>query len=41
VASYVAEQAQLGADAEWQKLVAGLDELRTLGGRSLYQEITP
>jgi hypothetical protein len=41
LATYVADQAKLAGDPEWQKLVSGLDEIRTLGGRSLYQEITP
>lgn len=41
LATYVAEQAKLAGDPEWQKLVSGLDEIRTLGGRWLYQEITP
>ncbi len=41
VPAYVAAQEKLAADAEWQKLLASLDELRTLEGRWLYQEITP
>jgi hypothetical protein len=41
LATYVSDQAKLSGDAEWQKLVSGLDEIRTLGGRWLYQEITP
>jgi hypothetical protein len=41
LASYVSEQDKLTADAEWTKTLAGLDEVRTLTGRSLYQEITP
>ena len=39
--TYVAEQTKLAGDAEWQKLIAGLDPIRTLTGRWLYQEITP
>lgn len=41
VASYVSAQEKLAADAEWQKAVAGLDEVRSLAGRTLYQEIAP
>jgi hypothetical protein len=41
LATYVAEQAKLAADPEWQKLLSGLDEIRTLTGRWLYREITP
>lgn len=41
LATYVADEANLAADPEWQKLVSGLEEIRTLGGRWLYQEITP
>jgi len=41
LASYVTEQGKMSADAEWKKTLAGLDEVRTLTGRWLYQEITP
>jgi 2-oxo-4-hydroxy-4-carboxy--5-ureidoimidazoline (OHCU) decarboxylase len=41
LATYVADQAKLNADAEWKKLLSGLDDLRTLSGRSLFREITP
>lgn len=41
VAGYVAQQEKLAADPEWQKLLAGLDEVRTVTGRWLYREITP
>lgn len=41
VAAYVAAQDKLGADAEWQKLRASFDGLRTINGRWLYAEITP
>lgn len=41
LATYVADQDKLAADAEWQGLLSGLDELRTPTGRWLYQEITP
>jgi hypothetical protein len=39
--SYVSEQAKMTADAEWKRTLAGLDDLRTMTGRSLHQEITP
>jgi len=32
---------KLQADAEWQKLIAGLDDIRTLVSQSLYEEISP
>ena len=41
VSAYVAAQEKLAADAEWQKLRANLDDLRTVDGRWLYSEITP
>jgi hypothetical protein len=41
VSAYVAAQDKLGADAEWQKFRAGLDDVRTINGRWLYSEITP
>ncbi len=41
VSTYVAAQEKLSADPEWQKFVAKLDELRSIEGRWLYQEITP
>jgi hypothetical protein len=41
LSTYVADQAKLVADPEWQKFLSGLDELRTLAGRWLYREITP
>ena len=41
VPAYVAAQEKLAADAEWQKLLAKLDDVRTISGRWLYQEITP
>lgn len=41
LATYVAEQDKLTGDPEWQKLLAGLDDVRTLTGRWLYREITP
>jgi hypothetical protein len=39
-AAYVVGQEKLAADSEWQKIRASLDELRTVSGRWLYQEIT-
>jgi len=41
LAAYVSDQAKLRADADWRKLIDGLDDLRSLGGRWLYREITP
>lgn len=40
LASYVSAQEKLGADSEWQKVRTSLDDLRTVSGRWLYQEIT-
>ncbi len=40
VASYVSAQEKLAADSEWQKVRSSLDDLRTVNGRWLYQEIT-
>lgn len=41
LATYVADQAKLAGDAEWQKHFAGLDTVRTVRARSLYRDITP
>lgn len=41
VATYVAEQAKLSADAEWKAFLSGLDSVRTVTGRWMYQEVTP
>lgn len=41
LAAYVAEQGKLSKDREWRRFISGLDDIRTLGGRWLYQEITP
>ena len=41
VSAYVTAQDKLAADAEWKKLLASFDELRTIEGRWLYSEITP
>jgi phenylpyruvate tautomerase PptA (4-oxalocrotonate tautomerase family) len=41
LATYVSEQAKIAADKEWQKLLSGLDAIRTIQSRSLYREITP
>jgi len=41
LAAYVSDSAKMAADAEWQKLLAGLSEIRTLMGRTMYREITP
>lgn len=39
--TYVANQAKSSADPEWAKTIAGLDDIRTIAGRWLYEEITP
>jgi hypothetical protein len=41
LATYVADQAKLSADAGWKKFLADLDGVRTVRGRSLYRDITP
>jgi len=41
LATYVADQQKLSADAEWQKTLASLDEVRTVSGRWLYREVAP
>jgi len=41
VSAYVAAREKLDADAEWQKLLVKLDDVRTVDGRWLYSEITP
>jgi hypothetical protein len=41
LSAYVVNQAKLDGDAEWKKLISGLDDLRSLEGRWLYQEVTP
>jgi hypothetical protein len=38
--AYVSAQEKLAADSEWQKIRASLDDLRTVTGRWLYQEVT-
>jgi hypothetical protein len=41
LASYAESTAKVSADPEWQKLMAGLDDMRTVVSRSLYRERTP
>ncbi len=41
LAAYAEGTTKVSADAEWQKLMAGLDDLRTVVSRSLYRERTP
>ena len=41
LAAYAESTTKVSADAEWQKLMAGLDDLRTVVDRSLYRERTP
>ena len=39
--AYAESTTKLSADAEWQKLMAGMDDMRTVVSRSLYRERTP
>lgn len=39
MSAYVADDQKLQADAEWQKILASIDQLRTLKGRWIYTEI--
>ncbi len=39
--AFVNDRAKMQADEEWRRFIAGLDAVRTLGGTSLYREITP
>ena len=39
--TFVADRAKMQADAGWRSFIAGLDAVRTLGGTTLYREITP
>jgi hypothetical protein len=41
LAAYAESTTKVSADAEWQKLMAGLDDMRTVVSRSLYRERTP
>ena len=41
LAAYAESTAKVSADPEWQKLMAGLDDMRTVVSRSLYRERTP
>jgi hypothetical protein len=41
LAAYAENTAKVSADAEWQKMMAGLDGMRTVVSRSLYRERTP
>ena len=41
LSAYVSSQAKLDGDAEWQKMLSGLDDLRSIEGRWLYQDVTP
>ena len=41
LAAYAESTTKVSADAEWQKLIAGLDDMRTVVSRSLYRERTP
>jgi hypothetical protein len=39
--TFVSDRTKMQADAGWRRFIASLDALRTLGGTTLYQEITP
>ena len=39
--TFVSDRTRMQADAEWRRFIAGLDAVRTLGGTTLYREITP
>lgn len=41
MSAYVAADEKMTADAEWQKILGGLDQLRTFKGRWIYREIAP
>jgi hypothetical protein len=39
--TFVSDRTKMQADADWRRFIAGLDAVRTLGGTTLYREITP
>jgi hypothetical protein len=41
LAAYAADADKLEADAEWQKLVGGLDDIRKIVSRTMYRELKP
>ena len=41
LAAFAENSTKVQADPEWQKLIAGLDDVRTVVSRSLYRERTP
>jgi hypothetical protein len=41
LAAYAESTTKVSADAEWQKMMADLDGMRTVVSRSLYRERTP
>ncbi len=41
LAAWADSAAKLSADKEWQKLIRGLDDIRTILSNSLYRELTP
>jgi hypothetical protein len=41
LAAYADTTTKSAADPEWQQLIAGLDEIRTVLSHNLYREITP
>ncbi len=40
-ATWAADSAKLASDTEWQKIVSGLDELRTVASNSVWREVSP
>lgn len=40
-AAWAADSTQLAGDSEWQKIVSGLDELRTVVSNSVWREVSP
>ncbi len=41
LAAWADSATKLSADREWQKLIRGLDDIRTIRSNSLYRELTP
>ena len=39
--TFVSDRTKMQADADWRRFISGLDAVRTLGGTSLYREMTP
>jgi 6-phosphogluconate dehydrogenase (decarboxylating) len=41
LAAFAEGMEKLNADSEWQGIIAGLDDIRTIVSTSLYRELTP